>query len=80
MVHFLSGVMTRYILAVAGCVTLTAGDLTQLRQFEEKHRIFEMRDLLDAPGQNAAETLFYRALTNSRFGREREAVRQFRVF
>jgi hypothetical protein len=51
-----------------------------LRQLEEKHRAFELRDLLDAPGQNAAETLLYRALTNSRFGREREAVSQFRAF
>jgi predicted aspartyl protease len=80
MVRFLAAVMTRYILAVACCVTLTAGDLTQLRQLEEKHRMFELRDLLDAPGENAAETLVYRAITNSRFGREREAVSQFRAF
>jgi hypothetical protein len=51
-----------------------------LRQLEERHRIFELRDLLEAPGQNVAETLFYRALTNGRFGRERDAVTQFRAF
>lgn len=80
MVRFSAAVMTRYILAVACCVTLTAADLTQLRQLEEKHRMFELRDLLDAPGEKAAETLVYRAITNSRFGREREAVSQFRAF
>jgi hypothetical protein len=80
MFRFLAAVMTRYILAVACCVTLTADDLPQLQQLEEKHRMFELRDLLDAPGENAAETLVYRAITNSRFGREREAVRQFRAF
>jgi hypothetical protein len=79
MVRLRAAVITRF-LAVACCLTLTAGDLTQLQRFEEKHRIFEMRDLLDAPGQNAAETLFYRALTSSRFGREREAVSEFRAF
>lgn len=80
MVRFLEAVVTRYILAVACCVTLAAGGLTQFRQLEEKHRMFELRDLLDAPGENAAETLVYRAITNSRFGREREAVSQFRAF
>ena len=80
MVRFHAAVMTRYILAAACCVTLMAGDLTRLRQLEERHRMFELRDLLDAPGGNAAETLVYRAITNSRFGREREAVSQFHAF
>jgi predicted aspartyl protease len=69
-----------YTLAAVCCAALTAGDLTQLRQLEEKHRIFELRDWLDARGENGAETLVYRAMTNSRFGREREAVGQFRAF
>jgi predicted aspartyl protease len=80
MVRFLAGAITRCTLALTCCVTLTAGDLTQLRQLEEKHRMFELRDLLDASGENSAETLVYRAITNSRFGREREAVSQFRAF
>jgi hypothetical protein len=73
MVRFLASIVT-------SCGYLTAADFTQLRQLEEKHRVFELRDLLDAPGGNIPETLFYRALTNSRFGREREAVSQFRAF
>ena len=72
--------MMRYILAVACCVTLTAGDLAQLRQLEEKHRTFELRDLLDQPGGKGAEALVYRAITTSRFGREREAIDQLRTF
>jgi predicted aspartyl protease len=80
MVRFLAAVMTRHVLAATLCATLTAGDLTLLRQLEEKHRMFELRDLLDASGESAAETLVYRAITNSRFGREREAVGQFRAF
>ena len=80
MVRFLAAVMTRYILAVACCVTVTAGNLAQLQQIEEKHRMFELRDLLDAPGWKPAETLLYRAMVNSRFGHEREAVGQFRAF
>jgi hypothetical protein len=42
--------------------------------------MFELRDFVDAAGGNAGETLVYRAIVNSRFGREREAVGQFRAF
>lgn len=80
MVSFVAAVMKRYIVAVACCVTLTAGDLAQLQRLEEKNRMFEVRDLLEAPGWKPAETLFYRAMVNSRFGHEREAVSQFRAF
>jgi hypothetical protein len=80
MLRFVAGVITRFIPVVACCITLTAGDLVQLRQLEEKHRIFDLRDLLEARGESAADTLLYRALTNSRFGREREAVSQLRTF
>jgi hypothetical protein len=70
----------RFILAVACCATLSAADLSQLRKLEEKQRMFEMRDLLDQTTENSAEVQFYRAMINSRFGHEREAVRQFRAF
>lgn len=70
----------RYILAVACCVTLTAGDLSQLRELEAKHRMFELRDLLDQPDGSAPEALVYRAIAASRFGREHEAVGQLRAF
>jgi len=69
----------RFILAVACCVTLTAADLAQLRQLEEKQRMFELRDLLDQPTENSAEVQLYRAIIASRFGHEREAVSQFRA-
>src|SRR5438045_3601776 len=72
--------MMRCILMVACCAILSAGDLAQLRQLEEKNRMFAVRDLLEQSGGKAADTLLYRAITNSRFGREREAVAQLRVF
>lgn len=59
---------------------VTAANLVQLRQLEEKHRMFELRDLLDQPTENSAEVQVYRAIINSRFGHEREAVGQFRAF
>jgi hypothetical protein len=71
--------MARWILAVAFCTTLTASDSEQLRQAEEKHRIFELRALLDQPGTKRADTLLYRAITGSRFGHEREAIAEFRA-
>lgn len=70
----------RYILALACCVTVTAGDLSQLRELEEKHRMFELRAALEQFGGNPADTLLYRGITSSRFGREREAIGQFRSF
>ena len=70
----------RYVLALACCLTLAAGDLAQLRQIEEKHRMFELRAMLDQFGGNPTETLLYRAITTSRFGHEREAISQFRAF
>ena len=44
MFRFLAAVMTRYTLAAAFCVTLTAGDLAQLQRLEEKSRMFELSD------------------------------------
>jgi tetratricopeptide (TPR) repeat protein len=70
----------RYVLALVCCLKLTAGDLAELRRLEENHRMFELRAVLDQPGGNPAETLLYRAIATSRFGREREAIGQFRDF
>lgn len=80
MVYFFPASITRCLLAAVACVALNAGDLAQLQQLEEKHRMFELRDLLDAPGWKPGETLFYRAMVDSRFGREREAVSEFQTF
>jgi len=70
----------RTILALACCITLTAADLAQWRRLEEKQRTFDMRDLLDQPSDNSVEVQLYRAVTTSRFGREGEAISQFRTF
>ncbi len=71
----------RYLLAVAYCATLTAAEPGQLRQLEETHRMFAVRTMLEQAGGEAAGALaYYRAITTSRFGHEREAIGQFRAF
>ena len=42
--------------------------------------MFELRVELDQRGENFGEFLLYRAITNSRFGSEHEAIGQFRSF
>ena len=69
----------RWLIAFACSISLAA-DLAQVRQLEEQHRMFELRNILDQPGGNPAETALYRAITTSRFGREREAFGQPRAF
>src|SRR4051812_42757462 len=72
--------MVYYLLAVAYCARLAAADPAQLRQLEEKQRMFELRTILSQPGGKPADTLVYRAIASSRFGHEREAIEQFRTF
>jgi predicted aspartyl protease len=72
--------MTRCLLAMASCLTLVAGDLSQLRRLEEKHRMFDVRAALGPPSGDALETQLYRAIAASRFGSEREAVEQLRSY
>lgn len=56
------------------CARLVAGDVSELRQFEENNRIFEMRRVLEQPGWNESETVFYRAVIEARFGHEAGAI------
>jgi tetratricopeptide (TPR) repeat protein len=53
---------------------LVAGDIGQLQQLADDKRFFELRRDLQQPGCTDAETLFYRALVASRFGREAEGI------
>ena len=70
----------RFLLALASCVVLSAGDFAGLRQLEENNRMFELRAELDRRGENFGEALLYRAIAISRFGAEHEAIDQFRKF
>src|ERR1019366_9208986 len=61
-------------LVVLWCSSLAAGDIGQLRKLSDGNRLFELRRSLQQPGWNSAETLFYRAVIASRFGREASGI------
>jgi predicted aspartyl protease len=70
----------RYSFGLVWCVLLAAADVTQLRQLEDKDRIFQLRRVLQQRGWNDIETLFYRAVTARRFGHETVAIEDLRRF
>jgi len=70
----------RCLLGLVYCLSLAAADVTQLRELQKTNRIFELRDALRQPGWNDSETLFYRAVTKSRFGNETAAIQDLRKF
>jgi predicted aspartyl protease len=59
---------------------LVAADIGQLQKLADKGRFFELRRVLQQPGLNPAETLFYRAVIASRFGHEREGIELLQSF
>ena len=59
-------------------LSLSAADVTQLRQLQAKNRIFQLREALQQPGWNDSATLFYRALVEGRFGHEAAAIEDLR--
>jgi predicted aspartyl protease len=61
-------------LVVLWCSSLAAGDIGQLSKLSDGNRLFELRRSLQQPGWNSAETLFYRAVIASRFGREASGI------
>jgi predicted aspartyl protease len=67
-------------LALLWCSSLVAADIGQLQQLADKGRFFELRRVLQQPGLNPAETLFYRAVIASRFGHEREGIELLQSF
>lgn len=68
----------RCLLGLICGLSLTAADVTQLRQFQEKNRIFQLREPLQQPGWNDSATLFYRALVERRCGHETAALEDLR--
>ena len=59
------------LLLVAG---VAAGDVTRLRELADARQLFQLREALQEPGWNTAETLFYRSMVDSRFGEERKGI------
>ena len=70
----------RCLFALACCLSLSAGDVNQLRHLQEKNLIFQLREALQQPGWNDSETRFYRAVVEGRFGQETAAIEDFRKF
>jgi Aspartyl protease len=70
----------RCLFALACWLSLSAGDVTELRGLYEKNRMFQLREALQQPGWNDSETLFYRALVDARFGHEITAIEDFHKF
>jgi predicted aspartyl protease len=56
------------------CSTLAAGDLEPLRQLTQDKRFFELRRELQHSRAGTSETLFYRGVVASRFGREEQGI------
>jgi hypothetical protein len=71
--------MRRFV-ALICWLSLTATDVTLLRQFLESSQFFQLGEALQRPGWNDSETLFYRALVESRFGQETTAIADLQKF
>lgn len=76
--------MNRLVLAVMVPLCMpqlsNAADVTRLRLLQEKSQFFQLREALQQPGWSDSETLLYRALVESRFGRETAAVVDLQKF
>lgn len=70
----------RGLLGVAYCLSLAAGDVSQLHELQKNGRMFELREALEQPGWTDSETLFYRAITESRFGHEAAGIEDLHKF
>jgi tetratricopeptide (TPR) repeat protein len=71
----------RCILSLICFLSLAATDIARLRQLEEKNQFFQLREALQRLGSgDDSETLFYRALVESRFGRENAAIADLQKF
>jgi predicted aspartyl protease len=76
----MNGIAWRKIVLLLVCSTLLAGDLDPLHQLTQDKRFFELRRALQQSASSTSETLFYRAVVSSRFGREEEAIGLLREF
>jgi hypothetical protein len=70
----ISGIAMRKLNLLLVCSTLAAEDLETLRQLMQDKRFFELRRELQHSRASTSETLFYRGVVASRFGREEEGI------
>ena len=53
---------------------LAAGDVARLEELANTRQLFLLREALQQPGWTEVETLFFRGMADSRFGRERAGI------
>ena len=64
----------RVLIGLLLFAALAAGDIARLHELAETRRLFLLRETLEQPGWNEADTLFYRGMVESRFGHEPKAI------
>jgi hypothetical protein len=70
----------RRFLGLILCLLLTAANVQQLSQLQEKSQFFQLREALQRSGWNDSGNLFYRALVESHFGQETAAIADLQKF
>jgi predicted aspartyl protease len=64
----------RLLIGLLLVAALAAGDVARLHELAVARRLFLLRESLQQPGWNKAETLFYRGMVESRFGQEPKGI------
>jgi hypothetical protein len=59
---------------------LAAGDVARLHELADTRQFFLLREALQQPGWNNAETLLYRGMVGSRFGKEPKGINDLTRF
>jgi len=64
----------RLVIALLLFVELAGGDVARLHELADMRQLFLLREALQQPGWNKADTLFYRGMVESRFGQEPNGI------
>ena len=64
----------RLLIGLLLFAALAAGDVARLHELADTRQFFLLREALQQPGWNTADTLFYRGMVESRFGQEPKGI------
>jgi tetratricopeptide (TPR) repeat protein len=64
----------RLLIGLLLFAALAAGDVARLHELADTRQLFLLRESLQQPGWNKAETRFYRGIVESRFGQEPKGI------
>jgi len=67
-------VFVRLLIGLLLFAALAAGDVARLHELADTRQFFLLREALQQPGWNTADTLFYRGMVESRFGQEPKGI------